>query len=95
MVGEMAYRLELPETVKVHLVFHVSCLKRKLGSHVHPLPRLPPVSAKGKVLLQSEFIVYRRMQRLGNRAMTEVLVKWLGSTNDDNSWKRLKRLKEL
>ena len=39
----MSYKLDLPPESKVHLVFHVSCLKMKLGQHVTPIPTLPPV----------------------------------------------------
>ncbi|KAF5449559.1 hypothetical protein F2P56_029991, partial [Juglans regia] len=39
-LGSVTYKLDLPPLVRIHPMFHVSCLKRKLGSQVQPIPTL-------------------------------------------------------
>jgi hypothetical protein len=34
-VGQVAYQLSLPSHSKLHLVFHVSCLKNIIGTRCH------------------------------------------------------------
>ena len=43
----MAYKLALPVGCLLHLVFHVSCLKPKLGAHITPFPTITPVDSDG------------------------------------------------
>jgi hypothetical protein len=52
-VGLMAYKLALPPEARLHLVFHVSCLKKKLGQSISPLSSLPPVDAHGEIRPES------------------------------------------
>ncbi|PRQ35065.1 putative RNA helicase [Rosa chinensis] len=42
-VGKVAYRLQLPVTAKIHDVFHVSLLKKKLGDLISAQPQLPHI----------------------------------------------------
>ena len=45
-VGEVAYKL-----AQIHPVFHVSCLKAKLGHQVTPISQLPSVTSECALLL--------------------------------------------
>lgn len=48
-VGTVAYELELPPHSEIHPVFHVSLLKKKLGSHAVVQTALPVVGEDGRL----------------------------------------------
>ena len=77
----MAYRLELPEEAQIHNVFHVSCLKPKLGQSVLPIAKLPPVDSMGHISPEPIRILdQRKIKKRRQGFTTEVLVQWDGST---------------
>ncbi|XP_059281039.1 uncharacterized protein LOC132034681 [Lycium ferocissimum] len=76
-VGHVAYTLALPRGSKIHPTFHVSQLKKKIGSHLASTT-LPEVhSDSGHILLTPAAILDRRLAQRRGKAITQVLVKWL------------------
>jgi hypothetical protein len=88
-IGIVAYMLDLPPESRLHLVFHVSALKKKLGQSVSPLSTLPPIDRHGDIQPEPAQILERRMVKRCGRSITEVLVRWSGSFVDDDTWELL------
>ena len=92
-VGSVAYKLDLPSTSGVHLVFHVSCLKAKIGHSIIPIATLPPVDAHGHIIPEPKAILQQRQCQLRRyKTATEVLVHWEGSSPADATWELLHQL---
>ncbi|XP_042974628.1 uncharacterized protein LOC122306261 [Carya illinoinensis] len=51
-LGEVAYRLELPPTSKLHPIFHVTVLKKRIGDPKLIVEELPKFDEEGQMLLQ-------------------------------------------
>ncbi|KAK0608486.1 hypothetical protein LWI29_031439 [Acer saccharum] len=93
-IGAVAYKLDLPASSRVHPVFHVSLLKKKLGAAIIPIPGLPPTNDKGQFYPEPEQILQHRMKKVNNRAITEVLIKWCGQTDKEATWEILHQMSE-
>lgn len=93
-IGNVAYKLDLPSSAKVHPVFLVSCLKNKLGQSITPLSTLPPVDAHGEFQPEPELVLNRRIAKYRGRAITEVLIHWAGTSPEDDSWESLWKLQQ-
>lgn len=81
-VGTVAHKLQLPATAKLHPVFHVYLLKKKLGDHVQAQPTLPPIGLEGTMELEPLPVLDRRMVKRGNVAV----VQWVNSFPEDATW---------
>ena len=76
-MGIVSYKLALPSKSRLHPVFHVSCLKMKLGPNVQSMPTLPPVDEEGQVSCEPITVLQSRTKSLRSRVISEVLVQWL------------------
>ena len=86
-VGPVARKLILPETMRVHNVFHVSLLKQPYGKMEVPVL---PVIIDGQEDNEVESILRHRDLRAGkgrgNKLRRQYLVEWKGNGQEYNSW---------
>ena len=95
-IGLVAYRLELSVSSLIHDVFHVSLLKRHVGTTPPASVILPPVSKASTLLLQPEVILDKRIIQKGRYYLrTDILVKWLNAPVEDATWENQRRFSRL
>uniref|UniRef100_A0A2N9H2J1 Chromo domain-containing protein n=1 Tax=Fagus sylvatica TaxID=28930 RepID=A0A2N9H2J1_FAGSY len=88
-VGAVAYKLKLPAESKLHSVFHVSNLKRKLGSQEEASTMLPVIDNSDGLVPLPQAILDRRTRR----SKEEVLVHWQGLSPADATWEDAQSLR--
>ncbi|CAM6130048.1 unnamed protein product [Calypogeia fissa] len=96
-IGEVAYELSLPETMRhVHLVFHVSLLKPYISrpttfSNPHPVPPLPEM-VDDHIEYEADRILQKRLIRRGRKMIVEYLVLWKGFPLHEATWEPIGNL---
>lgn len=84
-VGKVAYRLNLPPQSKIHPVFHVSLLKRRIGSDVRS-STLPPFNNQGEFIWTPLKVLDMAVVRKHRRNITNWLIQWVGLPESDATW---------
>jgi hypothetical protein len=80
-VGNVAYRLMLPVTARIHDVFHVGLMKAFHGTPPVQTPPLPPIE-HGRVVVLPEKVLNSRIAR-GKR---QLLVCWKYAPAVESAW---------
>ena len=107
IISPVAYELELPSTMRIHPVFHVSKLKllkpRDLTSFPasaaddpNPVSRPPPelINEDGEEEWEVDKIVnHRTIKQRNNRQRIEYLVRWKGYPEWEMTWEPASHLK--
>ena len=92
-VGQVAYKLQLPQDSQIHPVFHVSQLKLCKGD-TQEVGILPHCGPDGVLSAEPEAIIGRRLAKMNNRAVMYVLVKWVNQPEENATWELYSELIE-
>jgi len=82
----VAYRLDLPDTSKIHPVFHYSVLKAHSGSPPQEPGTLPLGTYNNGPLLSPLIILDTRETTANDSPQLEVLVQWQGLSPEEATW---------
>ncbi|KAE8701616.1 Detected protein of unknown function [Hibiscus syriacus] len=89
-VGKVSYRLDLPSTLKIHPVFHISMLKPYHADKEDPSRgyshRAPPVVTKSYDKEVETVLTSRTVRKRGVPPRTEYLIKWKGLPESEATW---------
>jgi hypothetical protein len=85
-IGEVAYKLLLPDSSKIHPVFHVSLLKKAVGDYEvqGTLPKELEITAEEDHY--PEQVIGSRLITKEGLTVPQSLIKWRGGTLDDVTW---------
>ncbi|KAL2245963.1 UNVERIFIED_CONTAM: Retrovirus-related Pol polyprotein from transposon [Sesamum indicum] len=78
-IGKVAYKLALPPESRIHPIFHVSLLKKKIGSKYIPSVNLPELEDE-VYRVYPLAILARRLIPRNNVGIPHVLIDWSHST---------------
>jgi hypothetical protein len=93
-IGEVAYKVQLPEAWRIHPVFHVSLLKPYLTDSARRLQPPTPEIIDGEAYFQIDRIVDHRLTKLGRRVTREYLIRWKDFGPEHNSWEPERNIAE-
>ncbi|KAJ9559068.1 hypothetical protein OSB04_013682 [Centaurea solstitialis] len=91
-IGLVAYKLELPNSARIHPVFHVSQLRQAVGQCNSSKDFPTQITEDLELLAEPEDILDVRVLEGGDAGQLEVLVKWKGLPEFEASWEVLEAL---
>jgi hypothetical protein len=93
-IGNVSYKLQLPEGTLIHDVFHVNQLKKHLGPKAVPNPTLPLLTPDGKVKYAPLAVLqYRQIPRSAGAydiPVPQWLIHWENMTPEEATWEDAK-----
>ncbi|XP_074378639.1 uncharacterized protein LOC141720186 [Apium graveolens] len=90
-IGQVAYRLDLPPSCKLHTVFHVSQLKKAIGQQPHS-PTIPPQLTTDLLLEVEPAALLDTRIASDQSGRTEILIQWEGMAEWEATWEDYKQM---
>ena len=81
-VGKQAYKLKLPQTMKIHDMFYVLLLKPYNRAHEGNIPLPLPINVKGK----DKYEVKKVLDSRSHYGKLQYFIKWMGYPHSENQW---------
>lgn len=81
-ISVVAYKLELPQGSRIHPVFHVNLLKRRLGGDHVVLPQLPELIEDDHMSPMPQAVLETRVRN----KKKELLIHWQGLSPVEATW---------
>jgi len=97
-INNVSYKLQLPQDLRIHPVFHVSVLKRYHGTPSDDPPPGPVAVIDGEEHFIVEAVIKHALRRnVDDRSLTErhYLVHWQGYSPFDRTWEPYSRVHVL
>jgi hypothetical protein len=85
-IGEVAYRLDLPATSRIHPVLHVSQLKKQVRPDVVISDDISTILMDPMQKMLPEKVIRTRLIQCGARIMKQALVQWDGLPASLATW---------
>ena len=82
-IGQVAYRLDLPSHSRLHPVFYVSQIKKKLGAADCVVEELSTATDNGTIRLEPKRLIDILWVQHGGKTIQEALVQWTGLSPED------------
>lgn len=92
-VGKVAYRLKLPEGMKIHHTFHVSQLKKAIGDSITATALPLQLTSEGVLVAKPEAVWNSRVHPQSGQQ--EVLIKWKDLPSFDCTWEKKEQMEKL
>jgi hypothetical protein len=85
-MGQVTYQLDSPSSSRIHSIFHVSCLKKVIGTRCQTQTSFPELDEEGSIWLQPQAVLDQREHHIHHRTINKVLVQCKYTTLADATW---------
>ena len=85
-IGTVAYKLKLPETSRIHPIFHISALKKFVGSSNQPYLPLPLTVGESGLMVQPIAVLDSRVLLRDSSQVDQVLIQWEIAGPEEATW---------
>jgi hypothetical protein len=85
-VGDVTYKIQLPSTADIHPIFHVSQLKKHLGTRAVPQDNLPLVTSDGYIKTEPLEVLDTRAIPHKDEIITQWKIQWENLSEDQSTW---------